>query len=165
MSFKKDYKLLWEATKLDLNDQVAYSAGLADEIKSLEDQLTSLKSGDTVNLRERIAMMVASQGWFQSTAKDIFDWITDQKPAVVDKPKPMIKGKRGPKKGIKRGPYKKAMLDASNPMPRRKRYMPPQMLKAIGVRGKAAKDILAGKNPKTGKRAYTKKSKFWKKKK
>ena len=42
-------------------------------------------------------------------------------------------------------------------------YSPSGMLKAIGVRGKAAKDILAGKNPKTGKRRYTKRSKRWKK--
>lgn len=133
MSFKKDYKLLWEATKLDLNDQVAYSARLADEIKSLEDQLTSLKTGDTVNLRERIAMMVASHGWFPSTAKEMFDWITDQKPVAAEKPV-VVKGKRGPKKGIKRGPYKKA--------------------KAVEISVKP-----------WPKRKYTKKSKFWKKKK
>lgn len=145
MSFKKDYKLLWEATKLDLNDQVAYSARLADEIKSLEDQLTNLRTSDTTNLRERIAVMVANQGgWVPSTASAIIDWITDQpykhKEVALGYTviTPKIKGKRGPKKGIKRGPYKKTNGNS--------------------VGGKMRDAVKS-------KRKYTKKSKFWKKKK
>lgn len=132
----KDYKTLYEATKLDLKDQVNLTERLCVEIDGMKSELSRIKSGDIISLRERVAMLVASQGWFSSTANEMFDWITRQKPTAAE---PMVvKSKRGPKKGIKRGPYKKTNGNS--------------------VGGKMRDAVKS-------KRKYTKKSKFWKKKK
>lgn len=127
--FKKDYKLLYDATKMDLADQISHTTDLEQELSKVMGELSKLRTSDTINLRERIAMRL--QPWESRVAQDMFDWIVE-KPALTGVP-PKIGKKRGPKKGVKRGSYNRRTI----------------------------MEVQAG--PK--KRKYTKKSKFWKKKK
>lgn len=124
----KDYKLLYEATKLDLRDQINHSVSLETEVDRLNAQVTSIMTNDVVHLRERIAGIVARSGWYISTAQEMYDWVSGEKTA--ENPVKINKGKRGPYKKINRSAAGSKMRDAVKP-----------------------------------KRKYTKKSKFWAKKK
>ena len=125
MSFKKDYsekdyKLIYEATKADLDDQIART-------KELEQELASIKFGDAISLRERIASSFFDS--FETKKADaIYNWIMSGQKAQEAAGKNKKKGKRGrPKKVI--------ALELAAPTRSKKR------------------------------RKYTKKSKFWAKKK
>ena len=59
-----------------------------------------------IDLRERIATEVHRQQWYAPTADAMYAWIMDQSSAPKKVAK-ASKGKRGPKLGVKRGPYKK----------------------------------------------------------
>ena len=106
---------------------------------------------DRVNLRERIVMLLGA-GWISSVADNMYDWITNEPKAAnwdkktagippweeaASRANKILNGKkRGPKKGVKRGPYKKTgkrVFNHASRVPRKKR-------------------------------AYNKKSTFWKKK-
>src|SRR6266446_7661268 len=99
MSFKKDYsekdyKLIYEATKADLDDQIART-------KELEQELASIKFGDAISLRERIASGCSTiSGHFDhKNADDIYNWIMSGQKAQEAAGKNKKKGKRGrPKK-------------------------------------------------------------------
>src|SRR6266446_516587 len=127
MSFKKDYsekdyKLIYEATKADLDDQIART-------KELEQELAAIKFGDGISLRERIAMEVNRiHGWGGNHADHIYNWIMYGQKAQEAAGKNKKKGKRG-------RPKKVMTLELAAPTRSKKR------------------------------RKYTKKSKFWTKKK
>lgn len=139
--FKKDYKLLYDATKMDLADQISHTTDLEQELSKVMGELSKLRTSDTINLRERIAMRVVP--WESRIAQSMFDWIVEKPPALTGAVPPKIGKKRGPKKGVKRGSYK------------------------ITAKRSVRNDPLDSSVifPKTKKRKYTKKSKFWKKKK
>src|SRR6266481_2178761 len=98
MAFKKDYsekdyKLIYEATKDDLDVQIART-------KELEQELWALRTGDAISLRERIALEVNRvQGWGGGHSELIYNWIMAGQKAQEAAGKNKKKGKRGrPKK-------------------------------------------------------------------
>ncbi len=154
MAFTKDYKGLYEATKKDLNDQVAYSVELQDDIDDLKKELKETKND--LAIRERVAVEVHRMAWDARTADAMMAWIGGVSPVAILKTK--RKGKRGPVPGVKRGPYKKTgkVVKAIQKIAKQ---IPPweeadgKTLFSMPVKGKK----------KVGpKRPYAKKSKFWK---
>ena len=129
MTFTKDYKLLYEATKLDLKDQIEHSADLDKDLSHAKEELSRVMTSDTINLRERIAMEVSHRGWHAPTAQTIYDWIVQATPQKV----PSV---------VSHG------MASASAQPKGKRGRP----RKLGLSNKP-------------KRKYTKKSKFWSKKK
>ncbi|SRR6266576_3605985 len=133
MAFEKDWKGIAEALRHDLEVQTeAARRDLEVQIArttELEQELASIKFGDAISLRERIAMEVNRvQGWGGNHAEHIYNWIMSGQKEQEAAGKNKKKGKRGrPKKVI--------ALELAAPTRSKKR------------------------------RKYTKKSKFWAKKK
>ena len=117
----------------------------------MSDDLTIEKK---IDLRERIATEVHRQQWYAPTADAMYAWIMDQSaPKKVVKAK-KSKGKRGPKLGVKRGPYKKKKIEVDD------RWL------AVPWEASDGKPLGAVKpKMRDQKRPYTKKAKFWKSKK
>jgi len=77
MVFMKDYKLLYEATRLDLKDQVDLTTRLQADVERLEGHLVN----DAVNRRERIATEIFRRGfWDERAASDMARWIDAREP-------------------------------------------------------------------------------------
>jgi len=164
MALKKDYKYLYEMVSQDLLGQIA-------KTQELEEELTRIRTSDNISLRERIAL-AGFVNW--PSADEAYSWITGNSKSpktiglIVDAPgweTAAARTRRENKKVNDLAVKPSNKFATGKKTSKKSGYTPKGMLRAIGVTGKAAKDILAGKNPKTGKRSYTKKSKFWAKKK
>ena len=83
MAFMKDYKLLYEATRLDLKDQVDLSSRLQADVERLEGHLVN----DAINRRERIATEIFRRGfWDERAASDMARWIDGEAEAKQGPP-------------------------------------------------------------------------------
>lgn len=77
-SFKKDYKTLYEATKIDLAEQIDYTFSLEEQLASAKNQLADYQTSGQIDLRERLATEIFRRwgSWDNVQADAMEKWIT-----------------------------------------------------------------------------------------